>query len=229
VAVLVAVGSYGVLNLSETSTNSSSTAASPIQQGTSTLSSNGGRQPSYLLDLFGNFSSMTVADVVNNPDESMTAENVTYAVLGSTQVNSTSYPRVAFTVAGGSTTTLWFDQRGNVSLAEVEGGGNYTGTLAGIQGGFLTSYFSFTSVESNATLLSGLQRTGGALQEIGPTQMSVSTYELSASNTSALAVMAVKIATIPGTDVRLLVYFDQIPANPDGITELFQVTSLSRA
>src|SRR5271169_4833222 len=115
VAVLVAAGSYGVLNLqSQTSTNSSSTAAPPIQQGTST-SSNGGRQPSYLLDLFGNFSSMSVADVVNNPDESITAENVSYAVLGSTQVNSTSYLRVAFTVAGGSTTTLWFDQGGNVS------------------------------------------------------------------------------------------------------------------
>ena len=111
----------------------------------------------------------------------------------------------------------------------MEGGENYTGTLAGVQSGFLTSYFSFTSVESNASLLSGLQETGDALQDIGPTQMSVSTYGLSPSNASALAVMAVKVATIPGTNVRLLVYFDQIPENPDGITELFQVTSISRA
>jgi len=171
---------------------------------------------------------MAVADVVNNPDEALTAENVSYAVLGHTLVNSTDYLRVAFTVVpGNSTTTLWFDQRGNVSVAEV-GDKNYTGTLAEVQSGFLTSYFSTTFVDTNGTQLSGLQKTGDVLQDIGPTQMSVSTYELPPSSASTLAVNTVKIATIPGTNVRLLVYLNQVPSDPNGTTELFQVISLSK-
>lgn len=96
-----------------------------------------------------------------------------------------------------------------------------------MQAGYFTSLISNALIGNGSQLL-GLQKTGEALQEIGPTQMSVSTYALPTSNTSVYATEIVKIATIPGTSVSLLVYLDQIPNDPEGEGYFFQVTSLSR-
>ena len=200
---------------------------------TGTASSNGeAGQPNSILDLFGNFSRMVVVtsftQMEGGEPSGMGTSHLSYAVLGQTTVNSTNYYKVTFRdIDANRSVVAWFNQQGLVDRVDVLGDKNYTGPTAAIYTRIFVSAFSaIPTMSYNATLLAGLQRTAESVQSIGPTQMDITTYYL-AAKTSTYNNFTIKIATVPGTNVKLAVYYHvQLPDDSD---TLFQVTSVTRA
>jgi hypothetical protein len=189
-------------------------------------------QPKGILDLFGNFSQMVVTtSYVHFADGEIDGQglsHVSYAVLGRAVLNSTNYFRVEFTNSDARTSVIaWFNQRGLVDRVDVIGDKNYTGSTAQVYASaFLASFSFIPSLSYNATLISGLHKTAEGTQSIGPTQMDVITYSLAAPST-AFSNFTAKIATVPGTNTRLAVYWYQ--QDPSTSNTLFEVTSVTRA
>jgi hypothetical protein len=233
--ILIVGGAYAILVL-KTPTNSENGQTSTRSSSASTpVSTSESQQPVGLLDLFGNFSSMSASYVTTIGAGASLAQNLTYVVLGRTLVNSTEFYRVQFVqTPQNSTTILWFDPQGNVTVAE-SGGQNYTGAFAELYSASITSFLSVALPYTNPTQLLGLQETGGDIQQsVGGVQMTVSTYVLPAP-TLDLDSDTVKVGMIPGTGFTLIVYVNQVPEpsdgvpeNPDGAALFFQVNSLSK-
>jgi hypothetical protein len=232
IVLIVALGAYAAIGSGRLSIVPNGSNSTSYGTSTATAPLNGLGQPNSILDLFGNFSKMVVSKhFVDMADGEINAEGGThasYAVLGRTVVNSTNYYKVEFTDLDGNRSIIaWFDQKGTINRVDVLGDRNYTGSTALMHAQIFTSTFSFLpSVSYNATLLSGLQRTGESAQGIGPTQMDVTTYNL-AAKTAAFSNLTVKIGTVPGTSTKLAVFLYQ--ESPDSSSSLFQVTSLTRA
>jgi hypothetical protein len=232
IALLVALGAYIAIGPGRLSIVPNESGSTSYHSSTATAPLNGVGQPNNILGLFGNFSKMVVSiHFVVMADGEINSEGGThasYAVLGRTVVNSTNYYKVEFTDLDANKSIIaWFDQQGTINRVDVLGDRNYTGSTASMHAQIFTSTFSFLpSVSYNATLLSGLQRTGESAQGIGPTQMDVTTYNL-AAKTAAFSNLTVKIGTVPGTSTKLAVFLYQ--ESPDSSSSLFQVTSVTRA
>ena len=218
VVAVVAAGAFEAATLVTRSGSTTLTSSSAV------LIQTGG-----LLGLFSTFPRMGVSLEVVNGEQGVTGQNLTYSVLGRTLANSTEYTVVKFTTSPlNRTTILWFDPQGNVAVADVVGDKNYTGSFAPFFSTALTTVFQYALF--NATLLNGLQKTvGSATQNVGGTQMSVSTYNLETTTKSQFSTDTIEVGTIPGTTSGLIVYLSQVPTDPMGITVTFQVTSLSKA
>jgi hypothetical protein len=224
--LLIALGVYVALGASRPSVvGNGSQSSTSSSTGTT-------RQPNSILDLFGNFSRMSVTTsfvaMGGGEQQNSGLSHLSYAVLGQTVVNSTKYTKVEFKDMDANRSVIaWFNQQGLVNRADVLGDRNYTGPNAPVYAQTFTAVFSsLPSMSYNATLLSGLQRTAESVQAIGPTQMDVVTYGLAAPN-SAYSNLTVKIATLPGTNVKLAVYSYQ--ETPDLSNVFLQVTSVTRA
>ena len=223
--VALGPGRLGIVSSGSQSTSSSSST------GIASFSGVAG-PPRSLLDLFGNFSQMAVTTgYVNFADGEVQSEGTShysYAVIGRAVLNSTNYYKVEFTNSEARTSVIaWFNQQGLVDRADVLGDKNYTGPSAQIFAQTFVGLFSFVpSLSYNATLISGLHKTAEGMQSVGPTQMNVITYGLAAP-TKAYINFTAKIATVPGTSIKLAVFWYQ--EDPSTSNSLFEVTSAARA
>ena len=229
VVSILALGAYVAISSGQFSPPNASSKSSSSTQSTGTVTyPNTQAQLRGLLDLFGNFSQMAITtSYLDEVNEASGSSSVSYVVLGHTTLNSTHYYRVEFKNDFGNTNEIaWFNPQGGIDRVDVLGQKNYTGSGAAFFAQIFTSSFSLLPEWSNnVTLLSGLQKTGESVENIGHTQMNVSTYELPRT-TSTYTNFTAKIATIPGTNARLAVYVFQ--QSPNGSNVLFQVTSVTR-
>jgi hypothetical protein len=230
--VIIALGIYVAIGTSRPSVVGNSSKAS-TSSSTGTISSSGGtQQASSILDLFGNFSQMVIAtsyvDFYDGEVQEQSGSNLSYVVLGQAIVNSTNHYKVQFTDLIAKTSEIaWFNPQGLVDRVDVLGDKNYTGPTAPLLAqAFVGPFSMLPSISYNTTLLSGLQKMAEGVQNIGPAQMNVVTYGLAAPS-SAYNNDTVKIATVPGTSIKLAVYsFQEFPSTSN---TLFEVTSVTRA
>jgi hypothetical protein len=169
-----------------------------------------------LLPLFGHFSQMQLQEsVLNNPmgGDQTALQQVTfsYLVLGKGTINSTQYTKVLFSQAGLPHNVLaWFNPQGGIDRVDVSGQTNYTGSgaknLPTLQV-YLTGFRVLAALATNTTLISMLSKTSENITTIGPSQLTVTTYSLAVPTRPYTSITA-KFAAIPGTNERLLVYFD---------------------
>lgn len=205
-----------------TSTSSHSTGSS------STLFT--GDQTIELLSLFGYFSQMQihVASYDHSEGNALIEQHTLgYQVLGKGSLNSTQYTRVQFTQEGeGTNLVAWFNPQGGIDRVDVPGVRNYTGATASVYAQIYVATFSIiTGVSNNSTLLSLLSKTSQAATTIGSTALDVATYALKAP-TPPYTNVTVKYASIPGTNLRFAVYFDE---NTSDLTETtVQVLSITK-
>jgi hypothetical protein len=195
-------------------------------------SSNSGRssQTISLLTLFGYFSKMQIHEFHidhnegNIPDDQHT---ISYVVLGKASLNSTTYTKVKFSqIEAKNDIIAWFNPQGGVDRADVLGTQNYTGPTAAFYVQTYTAALSaFTNAANNATLLSFLSKTSENTTSIGPTQLHVVTYMLAAP-TPPFTSLTIRIATIPGTNTKLVVYLDE--NTTDNMETTAQILSLTK-
>lgn len=225
-ALLVLGGGYlapAMLKGSGTSTSFSQTVAS-------SSSPIGGNQTIDLLSLFGYFSQAQVQAISSVPDPDGPIINqwtFAYHVLGTASFNSTQHTKVEFSQAGvDADVVAWFNSAGVVDRLDVIGSQNYTGpSAATLAQSYTTAFSRVTSLAANSTLLSLLSKTSENTTSLGPTQLHVATYQLSAP-TSPYKSITVQYATIPGTNQRIVVYVDQ--AMNDGTEFISKVLSLAK-
>jgi hypothetical protein len=190
----------------------------------------GGSQNIGLLTLFRCFSQMQMQaslNTLNQPGGNFQSQTLAYVVLGTATLNSTPHTKVEFTVVGsGNDVVAWFNSTGGIDRLDVIGQRNYTGPGAPILAQSYTAGFGLIPVISNnATLLSMLSQTTENTTSIGPTMLNVTTYHLPVP-TSVYKSITAKYATIPGTNLRLVVYLDQ--KTRDGTETTIQVQSVTR-
>ena len=230
VVSVLALGAYVAISSGQFSPPNASSKSTSSTQSTGTVTyPTTQAQLRGLLDLFGNFSQMAITtSYLDEANEASGSSSVSYVVLGRTTLNSTHYYRVEFKNSFGNTSEIvWFNPRGGIDRVDVLGDKNYTGFEAALFTQLYSVAFSLVPAWSyNATLLSGLQKTGESVRSIGPTQMNIARYELPMV-TSAYTNFTAEIATIPGTNARLAVYVFQ--QTLDGSNVLLQVTSVTRA
>ena len=167
-------------------------------------------------------------DFYDGEVQDQAASHFSYAVLGQALLNSTNHYKVEFTNLDDKTSEIaWFNQQGSVDRVDVLGDKNYTRPTATVYTQtFIASFSLVLSLSYNTTVLAELQRTAEGVQSIGPTQMDVITYDLAAPS-SSYSNFTVKIATVPGANVKLAVYsYQQFPSTSN---TLFEVTSVTRA
>ncbi|MDA4118057.1 MAG: hypothetical protein OK455_06910, partial [Thaumarchaeota archaeon] len=192
----------------------------------------GGGQFNSILDLFGSFSQMTLTtsyvDFYSGEVQDSGVSHLSYAVLGQGALNSTNHYKVEFTnLDAKSSEIAWFNQQGSIDRLDVLGDKNYTGPTAPLLAKtFVTSFSQVLSLSNNSTLLPALQKTAEGVKSIGPTQMDVTTYGLTAPS-SAYSNFTVKIATVTGANLKLAVYLFQ--EDPSTSNTSFEVTSVTRA
>jgi hypothetical protein len=184
-----------------------------------------------MASLFGDFRQMQVTvDNYDAPDGFVTNSSVSYNVLGTGTLNSTKYTRVEFATAGQTSTVIgWFNSTGGIGDVEVLGQArNYTGNgvsaLPFIQV-YTNAFGGLVALTDNSTLLSHLSMTSEGLTSLGPTQVDVTAYAL-IGRSAPYDSLTLRIATIPGTNVQLVVYVNEKLS--DESTSLVQVTSLAR-
>jgi len=225
--IYVALGSGrpGVVpNESQSSSSSSSTALASF--------SGGAEQPKSTLDLFGNFSRMVVTigyvHFADGEVQDKGESHFSYAVLGQGVLNSTNYSKVQFTDLDSKKSGIaWLNPMGLVDRVDILGDKNYTGPSALVYSqAFMAPFSLVPNLTHNATILSGLQKTAEVMQSIGPTKMNVVTYRLAAPS-PAYSNYTLKIATVPGTNTKLAVYW--YVEDPSTSNTLFEVTSVTRA
>ena len=229
--LVIAAGIYVALGPSRLGIVSNGSQSTSSSTGIGTFSGVAG-QPKGILDLFGNFSQMAVTtgyvDFESGEIQSQGSSHYSYAVLGRAVVNSTNYYKVEFTNSDAKTSEIaWFNQQGLVDRVDVLGDRNYSGLSAQVYAQPVIASFSFIpNLSYNATLISGLHKTAEGTQSVGPTQMDVITYGLAAHST-AYNNFTAKIATVPGTNTKLAVYWYQ--EDPSTSNKSFEVTSVTRA
>ena len=200
------------------------------QSSQTSLSSVAGDQGPALLALFGYFSQMQVQSSAydNNEAFALTEQHTySYLVLGKGTINSTQYTRVEFSQVGANGDVVaWFNPRGGVDRVDVIGVKNYTDATAHIYSLVYVSAFSLvTGLSTNATLLSALKQTSQNTTSFGSTKFDVTTYSLK-SPVAPFTSITVKFATIPGTNTRIAVYFDE--KTTDGLESTIQVMSITK-
>src|SRR5712691_5592188 len=202
VVAILALGAYVAISSGQFSPPNASSKSTSSTQSTGTVTfPNIQAQLRGLLTLFGNFSQMAITtSYLDEVNEASGSSSVSYVVLGHTTLNSTNYYRVEFKNSIGNTSEVaWFNPQGGIDRVDVFGDRNYTGSGAAFFTRVYTVPFSLVPAWSyNATLLSGLQKTGESVRSIGPTQMNIVRYEIPRV-TSAYANFTAEIATIPGT------------------------------
>jgi hypothetical protein len=210
IVILVLGGAYlapSMLKGGGTSTTSS-------QSGASCLSTAGANQPIGLLSLFACFSQMqmdTIVDTQGQPGGTVERMTVAYLVLGTATENSTPHTKVEFSEpgSGGSNVIAYFNSTGVVDRIDIVGGKNYSGPGATILAQTYTTAFGLIPViTNNATLTSMLSKTSENTTSVGPTQLDVTTYHLTAPQAPYKSIIA-QYATIPGTNVRFVIYLDE--------------------
>jgi hypothetical protein len=228
VVVLVALVLGGVYFVPPMLTSGTGSTSSQSTQ--TSLSSGAGDQGAGLLALFGYFSQMQMQNSAYDNNEAFPlAEQHTYSylVLGKGTINSTQYTKVEFSQAGANSDLVaWFNPRGGVDRVDVLGVRNYTGPTAHIYSQLYISAFSLISgLSNNSTLLSVLTKTSQNTTSFGPTKLDVTTYSLT-TPVAAFTSITVKFATIPGTNTRIAVYFDE--RTTDSFENTYQVISLTK-
>jgi hypothetical protein len=169
-----------------------------------------------LFSLLGHFSQMQLQEsVLSYPmgGDQLALQQVTfsYLVQGKATLNSIQYTKVLFSQAGlPHDVTAWFNPQGGIDRVNVSGQSPYTGNgtknLPVLQV-YLTGFRVLTALATNTTLISMLSKTSENTTTIGPTQLTVTTYSLAVPTRPYTSITA-KFAAIPGTNERLLVYFD---------------------
>ncbi len=203
---------------------------SASSQSQASSSNPGARQLTGLNALFYGFTKMQVSiyasDQVNGVLQN---QSYAYSVLGKGTLNSTEYTRVEYTTVGlGENVVVWYNSTGGIGEVDVVGVRNYTGNGAGNLP-FITIYSNafgtLASIGNNATLLSLLSKTSEGQVSMGPTQLDVSTYQLT-RRSYPFSSLTLGLATVPGTNAQLATYLDE--KTTDGSTSILQVTSLTR-
>lgn len=197
--------------------------------------------------LFKDFPTMQVTfDSYDSPNGIITNQSFAYTVLGTSTVTTTTtttlangslvkttssgeYTRVEFTTLGvGHNIVAWYNSSGAINEEDVIGERNYTGNGAHnlpFMVPYTSAFGALVSLTDNSTLLSLLTKTTEATTSVGPTQMDVTTYVLE-TRSPPYSSMTLRIATIPGTNVQLVVYVNEKVT--DGSTSHIQVTSLTQ-
>src|ERR1700730_11383995 len=232
--VLVLGGVYfapSMLKGSGTSTSSSQTSASSSSQTSASSSITGGTSQNIgMLSLFGYFSQMQVQETSYDHAEGglpSDQHTVSYQVLGKASLNSTQYTKVQFSQAGQANSVVaWFNAQGGVDRADVAGLGNFTGNTAGVYTQLYIAAFTFiTGASNNATLFSLLTKRNQTTTSVGPTSLDVVNYHLAAP-TPPYTSIAVRYATIPGTNTRLVIFLDE--NTNDRMETVVQILSLTK-
>jgi hypothetical protein len=202
---------------------------SSVQPAVSCPSTGGANQTIELLTLFECFSQMQMqatANTLGQPDGSFQQQTVAYNVLGTARLNSAPYTKVEFTTVGANQPVVaWCNSTGGIDRLDVISDRNYTGPGAAIIAQAYTSTFGLIpALSNNASLLSMLSKTTENTTSIGPMQLKVATYQLPAP-TSQYKTFTVQYATIPGTDLRFVVYLHE--KTSDGAETTIQVQSIT--
>jgi hypothetical protein len=142
-------------------------------------------------------------------------------------MNSTNYYRVEFTIPGSNASEIaWISPQGGLERVDLPGNVTYTGSLAQFYSQRFTAAFSsIAALSNNATLLSGLQKIRNSVESVGQTQMDIATYGLP-QPTKIYSNFTVKVGTISGISVRMVVYYFQL--GPNGSNYILQVVGLTR-
>ncbi len=180
-----------------------------------------------LLNLFGNFSHLEISSsFLDEMNEDAGNASFSYVLLGRRVLNSTNYYRVEFQTPGTNTSEIvWFNPQGGIDRVDIPGEKSYTGPGAAFYTELFTNPFSaLAALSNNATLLSGLLAKGISIETIGQTQIDVTTYGL-AQPTSTYSNFTIKVATLPGTNVKLVIYLYQ--ENRNGSYDLLRVVGLT--
>jgi hypothetical protein len=180
--------------------------------------------------LVTNFKDLTLVVDVNDASADY-VQNSTYSfsVLGTGNLNSTKYTKVDFSTQGQTHDTVaWYNSTGGLGQLDVIGLRNYTGNglpqLPYIQT-YANAFYGIISVTNNATLNALLTKTTQTGTSIGSTKINLATYTLE-QRTSSISKVTEKVASIPGTNIVMMVYLNEKLS--DGSTYIFQVTSLSQ-
>jgi hypothetical protein len=220
VVIIVLGGAYFAPSLL-TGTKSTSSLSAPTCSGTAA-----GSQVVSLPLLFACFSQMQVQEgtIQNGANAEQT---LAYLVLGPAVYNSTQYNKVEFSKIGiGDNVIAWYDSTGSIYRLDIIGGRNYTGPGARYFAQLYTTGFGLISqMSNNASLLSSLSKTSENTTSIGPTQLDVTTYHL-AVPTHPVKSLTVKLAAIPGTNLKFVVYMDELYT--DGSETTILVSSVTR-
>ncbi len=224
--LLVLGGGYLATSMSGTSTQSSVS----LQPSGSNSSSGSANNTITLLSLFSSFSQMQIHEAAYDNSEAaplIQQTTFSYLVLGKASMNSTQYVKVRFSEVGVSNDIIaWFNPHEGVDRVDVLGDRNYTGGAAPIFAQKFLAAMSFVvGASNNATLLSVLSKTSQNTTSIGPTQMTLATYQLT-TPTPPYIKATVSYGTVPGTGTKIAVYLDQ--ETSDFMENIFQITSLTR-
>jgi len=190
-----------------------------------------------LLPLFGYYSQMQVLQSALGAPQGGISPGVnqvtfSYLVLGKATLNSTQYTRVQFSQSGQAHNVIaWFSPSGRIDRVDVLPGTNYTRSGAGNPGNlpvmqvYVNAFSAITSLATNSTLLSMLSKTTENMTSIGQSQLDVTTYQL-AVPTQPYKSLTAKYGLVPGTNAKLLVYFDV--KMTDGSETTIQILSLTK-
>jgi hypothetical protein len=198
--------------------------------------------------LFGNFSSMSVeykfTETNSSGSPNSVSMNSSYIVTGQPTINSVQYYVVSVnSTIGGSPQhlTIWYPPDGNATKVE-ENGYNFTGTQAtDFAFAYMASFYaliSFQTTQLNALLGSNLKVVNQTSVTLGPTQMTVTTYEPqtlpfkvnSCSFSATLNSLVLQAGTVPGTSFDLLTYiYENGVFQSANITFFFKVLSVQKA
>jgi hypothetical protein len=223
--LLVLGGAYLATSITGTGTHLTSSS----QPSGSSANSTSANKTISLLSLFSSFSQMQLHEAAfDNSEAAPLIQQTTfsYLVLGKASMNSTQYVKVRFSEIGVNNDIIaWFNPHEGIDRVDIIGDRNYSGSSASIYAQKFLGAMSFVvGASNNSTLLSALSKTSQNTTSIGATKMVVSTYQLTTPTPPYLKA-TVSYATLPGTDTKIAVYFDQ--ETNDFMETLFQITSLT--
>jgi hypothetical protein len=233
VVVLIAIvlaSAYVAPSMLGTGTHPVSTSSPQAFSSSSSPGPGAGDQAVGLASLFGYFSQMeiqTSSSDFSDPFAPVQQQlSVSYLVLGKGSLNSTQYTKVEFsTVDAGHNVIAWFSPSGGVDRVDVLGDRNYTGPTAFGYSQLYVSAFSFVlGLSRNATLLSILAKTSQNSTSFGPTKLDVTTYSMT-TPVAPFASVTLEFATIPGTNTRIAVFFDE--KTTSSIENSYQIISIT--
>jgi hypothetical protein len=215
---------------------------------TSTTTTTGNAKLPNIDRLFANFSSMTVEYKVTENSSTGSAKSVSwnssYIVTSEPSINSVQYIVVSVnTSSGGSSQhlTIWYPPDGNATQVEANGY-NITGTQAtDFAIGYMSPFYAFISFQGTqltALLGSNLKIVNQTSVVLGPTQMTVTTYEPQTlplkvnycSFSATFNSLVLQAGTVPGTSFDLLTYlYESGVFQSVSMTIFFKVLSVQKA
>jgi len=203
------------------------------------------------IDLFGNFSSMSIRLTETANGTSAFSDNSSYVVLGTPEINNTQFVEVNFTASIGMSAfglshevaTAWFTPSGNATKFSI-GSVTYSGQMATEEASSLVASFealvSIGNVITNSFPSAAFSSLNQTTVILGDTQMKVTNYALSQSYVNNIesacpsanigsAKLAWQSGPLGGTN--LVTYFDfSISTSATGSFEISeQVISLTKA